>query len=441
MWSSGSLVKKKDERQLISSSEYGEISSVGIEIPTDLSSYNIQSITMVSSAIFLPVVLSSDMVFYVQTGSGSLSYTSNEGRLQTRKLKQGDVFGLNPGDVFFIQSCLCTDKLQIHAIFGDLEEGFRQPAASGPYSSFRNMLLRFNKKILQETFKVSPGVIDELFNAPNPPAFVPAVSKTWELEANFIRWFSEGFLGDSAALFNILTVYRDSENRNGWITTSNKKKRPVEYLKGLLSPKKFGVFMANLSSGSMVAPHWNPMATEIAIVLQGKGMVRVVCSSLNNFAYEKSRRCEDTRFQVEEGDVFVVPRLHPTAQMSFGDDTFVFMGFSTETKMKKSGNHEFLVGKVSIFRALGRSVLAASLGVNETMINEILRSQLGESAVLGCNLCAEEELRIMEEEMEKAEQEETGAGEGEEEPGKEEVTPGEEGSGNTGPDESLWAED
>lgn len=193
----------------------------------------------------------------------------------------------------------------------------------------------------------------------------------------------------------------------------------------------------------MVAPRWNPMATEIAIVLQGKGMVRGVCSSKNSIACNETR-CEDTRFKVEEGDVFVVPRSNPTAQMSFGDDSFVFMGFSTATTGKIT-SYQFLVGKVSIFRALGKSVLAASLGVDETITGEILGSQVGESAILVCNLCAEEELRIMEEETAKAQQQ-TGPGEGAKSPrverGQETETPRVSGKikmKNIGEGKTTWA--
>ena len=68
----GSLVKKKDERKLISSSEYGEISGISVRERTDLS-YHLQFITLKPFALFLPVVLHANMVFYVQTGKQNKS--------------------------------------------------------------------------------------------------------------------------------------------------------------------------------------------------------------------------------------------------------------------------------------------------------------------------------------------------------------------------------
>ena len=80
-----------------------------------------------------------------------------------------------------------------------------------------------------------------------------------------------------------------------------------------------------------MGPHWNPLATEIAIVLEGKGMVRVVCGSSN---MDKSK-CQNMRFKVKHVDVFMVPRFHPMAQMSFNNDSVVFLGFSTSVRQRR----------------------------------------------------------------------------------------------------------
>lgn len=43
-----------------------------------------------------------------------------------------------------------------------------------------------------------------------------------------------------------------------------------------------------------------------------------------------SRQClQKRRFEVGEGDVFVVPRLHEKAQMAFNEGPLVLMGFSS----------------------------------------------------------------------------------------------------------------
>ncbi|XP_073018985.1 vicilin-like seed storage protein At4g36700 [Primulina eburnea] len=410
-WGSGPLVKREDRRSLVST-EYGEISDVRIRDDVNGGSYLLQFFTLEPNSLFLPVILHADMVFYVHSGRGQLSWTE-EDYLKRTHIKQGDVYRLEQGSVFFVNSSKETDqaepqKLRIHAIFANSDEDLREPA-TGPYSSIRDMILGFDKRVLQETFQVSDEVIEELLSGTKPPAIVPAdkqspLEKTsWDIEDRYITSLlsSRSYnifesnkkkkRKESAKLFNFLEEEKDFENCNGWSTSVTRKK--LSALKG----SNFGLFMVNLTEGSMMSPHWNPMATEIAIALHGQGMIRVVCSSLKD-----DTECQKMRFKVDEGDVFSVPRFHSMAQMAFNNDTFVFVGFSTSTKK----NHpQFLAGKASILRVLDKDVLAASFNSTKETINQLVASE-DESVILKCTSCAEEEFwKMGEGEREKEEEE------------------------------------
>ncbi|KAL0343319.1 UNVERIFIED_CONTAM: Vicilin-like seed storage protein [Sesamum angustifolium] len=410
---SGPLVKREERRALVST-EYGQISAVRVRDAVS-GSHLLHFITLEPNSLFLPVVLHADMVFYVHTGSGRLSWTE-EDELKNAELRRGDVYRLRQGSVFFIQSNLETEterqKLRIHAIFANSDNGLTVQSfwacsepTPGPYSSIRDMVLGFDRKVLQAAFKVPEEVIDELFNGTQQPTIihrVPGTKRTaWETEVEFVR----GLLAsrsynifelnrkkrkESARLFNLIKEDKDFENCNGWSTTVTRKK--LSALKG----SNVGLFMVNLTAGSMMGPHWNPRAAEVAVVLRGRGMVRVVCSSISN-----ETGCRNMRFEVEEGDVFVVPRFHPMAQMSFNNETLVFMGFSTSTKK----NHpQFLAGQASVLRCLDKDVLAMSFNVTNATLDQLLAQQ-HDSVILGCISCGEEELRIMEEEIERERQE------------------------------------
>lgn len=134
-----------------------------------------------------------------------------------------------------------------------------------------------------------------------------------------------------------------------------------------------------------MGPHWNPMTGEIAVTLRGRGMVHVVCPSTID-----ETECKNSRFRVEEGDVFMVPRYHPMAQISFNNESFVFVGFTTT---QKNNHPQYLVGSASVFQALDKKVLATSLGVSNTTMDEILSAQR-EAIILECTSCAEEEERL-----------------------------------------------
>ncbi|XP_027178581.1 vicilin-like seed storage protein At2g18540 [Coffea eugenioides] len=400
----GHLVKK-GERQPIISTEFGEVS--GVRVSDGNETFNIHLITLEPNSLFLPVMLHQDMVFYVHTGSGNLSYRDEHKRENTT-IRRGDVYRLGSGSVFFIQSDVDLErqKLRIYAIFGNAGEDLREPTEYGPYSSIRDLVLGFDKKILQETFKVPEEVMEEITSGRKPEAIVRGLPGTQEKTIREREYqFIEAVFGSTSIfsifetsnkdkkksnIFNIFQEKRDFENCNGWSTTVTRKKYSV--LKG----SKYGLFMVNLTRGGMMGPHWNPEATEIAVVLQGKGMVRVVCPSLPNKA-----ECKNARFGVEEGDIFAVQRFHPMAQMAFNNDTLVFVGFSTSTE----NNHpQYLAGKASVLRTLDKHILAASFGINETTFDRLVNQQR-ESVILECTSCAEEEWRIMEEEIEREREE------------------------------------
>ncbi|XP_073119912.1 vicilin-like seed storage protein At4g36700 [Henckelia pumila] len=452
-WGSGTLVKRK-ERRLLVSTEYGEISDVRIRDDVNGGSYLLQFFTLEPDSLFLPVILHADMVFYVHSGRGKLSWTEEEDLKRTH-IKQGDVYRLEQGSVFFVHSSNETgdqaepQKLRIHAIFANSDEDLREPA-TGPYSSIRDVILGFEKRVLQATFQVSDEVIEELTSGTMPPAIVPGITRSesektsWEIEDRYITSLLSGRSFDifesnkkkkkkeRAKLFNLLEEEKDFENCNGWSTTVTKKK--LSALKG----SNFGLFMVNLSEGSMMSPHWNPMATEITIALHGQGMIRVVCSSLNDDA-----ECQNMRFKVEEGDVFSVPRFHSVAQMAFNNSTFVLVGFSTSTKK----NHpQFLAGKASILRVLDRDVLAASFNSTKETIDQFVASE-NDSVILKCTSCAEEEYWKMgeggerereqeqEEEQEEEEERQREKREQEEEREREREREREEGGDEEGPGE------
>ncbi|XP_009356668.2 vicilin-like seed storage protein At2g18540 [Pyrus x bretschneideri] len=399
----GSLVKKDQRRSLVST-EYGEVWSIDVN-DGHRKPYHIQFITLEPNSLFLPVLLHAYMVFYVNTGSGRLSWTDDD-KIRRVDIKRGDLYRLTPGSVFFVQSNLETErqKLRINAIFTSNSDDDLYDPAVGPYSSIRDLVRGFDPKLLQSAFKVSEEVIESIVNGTDQSAIVHAIPTKketfWDLEARFLKTFllgNDGIAFNSkkkkeTTTYNIFDEDPDFENCNGWSLTVSKKN--THLLKG----SNIGFFMVNLTKGSMMGPHWNPRATEITVVLQGHGMVRVVCSSTE----AKKSECRNMRFRVHEGDVFSVPRFHPMAQMSFNNDSLVFMGFSTT---EKKNYPQFLAGKYSVLQTLDKLVLAASFNVTSTTIDQLLSAQ-ADSFIIDCTSCAEEEEKAMLEEIEKKREEE-----------------------------------
>ncbi|XP_060970892.1 vicilin-like seed storage protein At2g18540 isoform X2 [Cannabis sativa] len=406
---------KKGHRKVLVENEYGQISAIeicdGIKGP-----YNIHFFTLEPNSLLLPALLHAQMVFYVHTGSGSLSWV-NEEENRSVNLKRGDIFRLDPGSVFYVQSDLETkrESLRIYAIFPNSDDEDSIEPSIGAYSTIRNLVSGFDKITLQQAFQASEELIESITSATEIQPIVHAISTEkerkkkglWEIEARFLKAFIGGKeetmmismnkkkkKQQETKAFNILEAKPDFENCNGRSLTVTRKKAGH-----LLKGTNIGLFMVNLTKGSMMGPHWNPRATEIAVVLKGEGMVRVVCSSKKSIGKSE---CKNMRFRVKEGDVFAVPKFHPMAQMSFNNDSFIFMGFSTA---RKNNHPQFLAGKQSVLQSLDRDVLALSFNVGNSTIDQLLAPQ-GDSIILDCTSCAEEEERMMKEEIEKEKEEE-----------------------------------
>ncbi|KAG9136058.1 hypothetical protein Leryth_021281 [Lithospermum erythrorhizon] len=410
VWDLARPFVKRKERRTIFANENGQVTAARVSDRVN-GSYLLHFITLEPNSLFLPVLLHADMVFYVHTGAGRLGWNEDDD-MRHAEVRKGDVYRLPAGTVFFAQSSLESErqKLRIYAIFATSINDLREPA-TGPYTSLSDLVLGFDKDVLQAAFQVPEDVIEDILSGAKQPPIIHGQHEMehrvtmWDKEMKYVKQLvgNKGLIlsevnkkkdkkdkdkkDEDEKMYNIMEEDKDFENCNGWSLTVTRDN--LDALKG----SDIGIFMVNLTKGSMMGPHWNRMATEIAIVLEGQGMVRVVCPKTNANLAE----CRNRRFHVHEGDVFVVPRFHPMTQIAFNNGSFVFVGFSTSAMYN---NPQFLAGKASVFRALNVDVVAASFNVTNTTITQLFGAQ-EDLVILECVSCAGEELRIMEEEIER----------------------------------------
>ena len=135
-----------------------------------------------------------------------------------------------------------------------------------------------------------------------------------------------------------------------------------------LKDSDIGVYLVNLTAGSMLAPHVNPGATEYGVVLGGTGTIQVVYP--NGTSAMKA--------EVSEGDVFWIPRFFPFCQIASRGGPLEFFGFTTSART----NHpQFLAGASSVLRTMMGPELAAGMGVNEDLLKRLVTAQ-NESVIL-----------------------------------------------------------
>ncbi|CAL9152676.1 unnamed protein product [Musa hybrid cultivar] len=422
-----SPVVTRESRRTLVLTDSGRITAVDVHDGYG-GSYHLQFVTLEPGSLFLPVLLHTDMVFYVHTGRGTVTYV-NEDKDETDEMDvgHGDVYRLEQGTVFFVRSHPdpTREKLRIHAIFDTAGIDHPLGCAVRAYSNISDLVQGFDERVLQMGFGASLESIRGIKWAPTPPSIVPFGQKDARVKSKWKEGVFEALIGvrgptgiinkkkTKSKTFNFFRAKPDVENCNGWSTAVTHK--DLKALKG----SNLAAFMVNLATGSMMGPHWNPRATEIATVIQGQGMVQVICPSDPSGKVGDVSKCQNKKFKVQEGDVFVVPRFHPMAQVSYNNDTLVFVGFSS---MASKNHPQFLAGKRSVLRAIDRDVLAASFNApNASAIGDLLVSQ-GESVMLACTSCAEEMERKMTEEIERQKQEEERKKEEEEAKKREEET-------------------
>uniref|UniRef100_A0ACD5X5C9 Uncharacterized protein n=1 Tax=Avena sativa TaxID=4498 RepID=A0ACD5X5C9_AVESA len=439
----GGQVVQKEKRRIVAASEAGTVTAADVADAAG-TVYRLQFITMDPGALFLPVQLHADMVFYVHSGRGKVTYIE-EGASESSSLEveRGDVYNFEQGSILYIQSYpnATRERFRIYAIFSSNAISSDDPSPSHPtseaYSAVGNLLKGFDNEILRLGFGVSPDVVEAIKSAKSPPSIIPYnpdEEKKKEGESNWTEDIFDALLGvdplnkkkkqkkdkkEKSKTFNFYSGKPDVENCYGWSKTMTNK--DLQNLRG----SDIGMFMVNLTTGSMMGPHWNPRATEIAIVTYGSGIVQTVCpSSQSGGAGGESGRghhehegghqqeCKNSVLRVKDGDLFLVPRFHPMAQLSFNNGSFVFVGFSTHMGQ----NHpQFLAGKQSVLQVIGKDILALSLGQKNSSAVEKLLSAQGGSTIMACISCAEELERKAEQEEQEGGKGKGGGGEEEEE--------------------------
>ncbi|XP_066356354.1 vicilin-like seed storage protein At2g18540 [Miscanthus floridulus] len=452
----GGQVVEKERRRAVAESEAGSVTAVDVADAAG-TAYRLHFITMDPGALFLPVQLHADMVFYVHSGRGKVTFIEEESSEQSSlEVERGVVYNFEQGSILYIQSYpnARRQRLRIYAIF--TSEGINADDPSKPkveaYSSVSNLVKGFETDVLRQGFGVKPEVVEAIKSEPTPPQIIAYnPEEKGDEKPSWTEDIVDALLGvgdpeeflnkkkkkdkdkhkskdkdkkSKSKAFNFYSGKPDVENCYGWSRTMTNK--DLDALHG----SNIGMFMVNLTTGSMMGPHWNPKATEIAIVTDGSGIVQTVCpSSTPSGGTRKGHhghkrrggpggrgdededeggrsrwQCRNSVFRVKEGDVFVVPRFHPMAQTSFNNDSFVFVGFSTHMGQ----NHpQFLAGKGSVLQAIGKKVLSLALGQpNSTAVDKLLSAQR-DSTIQSCISCAEElEEKAAKEEKKRREEEE-----------------------------------
>ncbi|KAL2488863.1 RmlC-like cupins superfamily protein [Forsythia ovata] len=356
---------------------------------------------MEPKSLFIPQYLDSSLILFIRRGEARIGHIYKD-ELVEKRLKTGDIYRIAAGLAFYLINTaegqrlhiICSidtsDSLGFHSFQSFYIGGGKYPAS---------ILSGFDPLTLATAFNVSIGEVVELLSRQQAGPIVylnvshsPSVwTKFLNLEDHYKlahmkrivhigkdgeeekapRWSFSKFLMTSIFgsenkrredkgpdSYNIYDRKPDFKNDYGWsIALDNSDYSPLE-------DSDFGIYLVNLSAGSMMAPHVNPRATEFGVVLRGAGTIQIV--------YPNGSLAMNAK--VSEGDVFFIPRYFPFCQIASRTGPFEFFGFTTSARNNKP---QFLVGANSLLQVLRGPELATAFGLSEERLNEILDAQSG----------------------------------------------------------------
>ncbi|VFQ98102.1 unnamed protein product [Cuscuta campestris] len=379
-------------------------------------------ITMEPKSLLLPHFLDSHLVLFLPLGEARIGHVYKD-ELVEKELKSGDIYTIEAGSAFYLVNTAEGQRLRVicSIVRGSdhsLPSPSFQPYFIGGGAHPTSVLSGFDFKTLSTAFNVSGTDLTKLLRANLSGPIVPLSkhsqsSDAWDCFMNLKqeerlarlkrfagvgredddnerswRWafkkalvmtkmmlgpFSnkeesgsnkeESGSGEASESYNIFEAEPDFSNDYGWSLAVGGD----DY--SSLKLPDITVYLVNLSAGSMMAPHINPRASEYGVVLRGTGEVQIVFP--NGTLAMKA--------QVEEGDVFLVPRFFPFCQIASRNGPFVFFGFTTSAR---DNGPQFLAGQGSVLQLLkGRELATALGGLSKEKLDSILEAQ-SESTIL-----------------------------------------------------------
>ncbi|KAA8550430.1 hypothetical protein F0562_002114 [Nyssa sinensis] len=352
-------------------------------------------ITMEPQSLFIPQYLDCSLIIFIRRGEARLGSIYKD-ELVEKRLKTGDLYRISAGSPFYLINTADGQRLHVISSIDTSESlglGTLQSFYIGGGTYPTSVLAGFDPQTLATAFNVSVEELQDVMSRQQSGPIVyldshsPSVwtqflrlkeherlaqlkrmvqyeeeeQPTWSLRKLLNSVFGEennegNKRSKSPDSYNIYDRKPDFRNNYGWSMALDDSDYPPLRSSGI------GIYLVNLTAGSMMAPHVNPTATEYGIVLRGSGTIQIVFP--NGTSAMKAK--------VSEGDVFWVPRYFPFCQIASRSGPFEFFGFTTSARKNRP---QFLAGRNSVLQSMRGSELAAAFGVNEERLWEIIDAQ------------------------------------------------------------------
>ncbi|XP_058219286.1 vicilin-like seed storage protein At2g28490 isoform X1 [Rhododendron vialii] len=391
---------------------------------SDWPNIHVGFVTMEPNSLFIPQYLDSDLILFIRRGEARVGSIYRD-ELIEKRLNCGDVYRIPAGSTFYLVNT--ADGQQLHVICSieksdSIGWGTFQSFFIGGGSNPTSILAGFERSTLSTALNVSKSQVSQIMTSQKSGPIISLSnshsdshpSRVWtqflemkhnervqclkrmvqvheeatEQDEEPIMWSFKKLLG---SVFGNQVSGKD-EGRSSKPDSYNLFDRKPDFEndygssvvvdQSVYSPLRqsgVGLYLVNLTAGSMMAPHLNPTATEYGIVLRGSGRIQIVFPNGTLAMNAK----------VSEGDVFWIPRYFPFCQIASHSGPFEFFGFTTSARRNRP---QFLVGSNSVLQSMKGPALAAAFGVSEERLERIVNAQ-SESTILPSGSSEEEKVK------------------------------------------------
>ncbi|KAI8573727.1 hypothetical protein RHMOL_Rhmol01G0298700 [Rhododendron molle] len=391
---------------------------------SDMPNIHVGFVTMEPDSLFVPQYLDSDLILFIRRGEARVGSIYRD-ELIEKRLNCGDVYRIPAGSTFYLVNT--ADGQQLHVICSmeksdSIGWGTFRSFFIGGGSNPTSILAGFERSTLSTALNVSESQVSQIMTRQKSGPIISLSnshsdshpSRVWtqflemkhyervkclkrmvqvheeanEQDEEPIMWSFRKLLG---SVFGNQVSGKDEERSSRPDSYNLFDRKPdfendygssVAVDQSAYSPPRqsgVGLYLVNLTAGSMMAPHLNPTATEYGIVLRGSGRIQIVFPNGTLAMNAK----------VSEGDVFMIPRYFPFCQIASHSGPFEFFGFTTSARRNRP---QFLVGSSSVLQSMKGPALAAAFGVSEERLERIVNAQ-SESTILPSGSSEEEKVK------------------------------------------------
>ncbi|XP_050364792.1 vicilin Cor a 11.0101 [Argentina anserina] len=350
-----------------------------------IQNFRIGSLITNPHSFVAPHHLDADCVCFVFQGRPTISMVRGEKR-ESHNLERGDILRVPAGTPVYIINRDENEKLFIVKLLRpvslpDQFEAFFGGGGENPESIFR----AFSPEVLQAAFKAGRDELQRLFGQQRQGSIMKASREQIQKMSHSSGGAEKiwPFHGDEpfststkSGPFNLFKKRPSQSNQHGHLFEADFN----DYKQ--LEELDIQISFANITRGSMVAPHFNSKSTKISFVLDGEGFFEMACPHLasqesSQRQQQPQRRSSSPSYQNVRGDlrrgtVFIVPAGHPVTAIASRNSNLQILCFEVNAK----DNVKIpLTGKSNVVSQFEREAKELAFGVPVKEVDRIFNKQ------------------------------------------------------------------